>query len=103
MIKSTEFSLFIMRGDANMNQQQEVVYDDLEYLSEGVFLFNGQPFTGLGVDHHPDGSRSGAVPFETGREHGVSRSWHRNGQLAVETTYVHGIKHGPKREWFEDG
>jgi antitoxin component YwqK of YwqJK toxin-antitoxin module len=85
-----------------MAEQQEVDPDTLEYVN-GMFLLGGQPFTGLGVQRFPDGSKRDEVPFVDGREHGVARSWYRDGRLAGETTYVRGVKHGPRREWFEDG
>jgi antitoxin component YwqK of YwqJK toxin-antitoxin module len=85
-----------------MDEPPEVDPDTLEY-ENGVFLFDGQLFTGLGVQRYPEGKKRDEVPFVNGREDGIARSWHRNGRLAGETTYVRGVKHGPRREWFDDG
>jgi antitoxin component YwqK of YwqJK toxin-antitoxin module len=38
-----------------------------------------------------------------GQLHGVLCTWHKNGQLATETPYVHGLLHGVCRQWSETG
>jgi antitoxin component YwqK of YwqJK toxin-antitoxin module len=86
-----------------MTQNTEIKYDDLEYLSEGLFLFNGQPFTGVTIDRNERGVKISEVPFVDGREHGMARSWHANGRLSMEGLYVHGESRGLVKEWFEDG
>ena len=37
------------------------------------------------------------------RRHGISRTWHRNGQLAQEQRFRRGFLHGVSREWDESG
>ena len=86
-----------------MSHHTDIPYDDLEYTPEGLFLLNGKPFSGTTVDRDPEGRKLSEVPFRDGREHGIARSWHRNGQLAGETPYVDGIMHGIRRELFDDG
>ena len=86
-----------------MTKQSEIKYDDLEYLPEGIFLFDSRPFTGVAIDRNESGMVISEVPFVDGFEHGLSRAWHPNGRLALERPYIHGESHGLAHEWFEDG
>jgi len=86
-----------------MTQNTEIKYDDLDYTSEGLFLLNGQPFTGVTIDRNDHGVKIGEVSFLNGREHGVARSWYPNGRPRTEGPYVHGETHGVVKEWFDDG
>ncbi|MEI8376755.1 MAG: hypothetical protein WCJ35_28405 [Planctomycetota bacterium] len=86
-----------------MSHQTEVKYDDLEYTPEGLFLLDGQPYSGTALNRDSEGRKVSEVPFLNGREHGVARSWYANGQLAEETPYLDGTMHGIRREMFEDG
>jgi antitoxin component YwqK of YwqJK toxin-antitoxin module len=81
----------------------EVVYDDLEYLPEGLFLFNGKPFTGLAYQNYEDGKKWCTINFVEGREHGWDRTFFRDGQLEVQTPYDHGLRHGVESEWHKNG
>lgn len=87
----------------NMIQKSKVKYDDLEYLPEGVFLFDSRPFTGVAIDRNNSGAIISEVPFVDGRQHGLARTWHANGRPSLERPYVHGESHGLAHEWFEDG
>ena len=86
-----------------MSHYIEVAYDDLEYSTSGVFLLDGEPFSGTAVDRDQEGRKVSEVPFVNGHENGVARSWHANGQIEGETPYVDGIMHGIRREFFDDG
>lgn len=86
-----------------MTQKSEVKYDDLEYLSEGIFLFDSRPFTGVAIDRNDRGAVISEVPFVHGLQHGLARAWHGNGRPSLERPYTHGESHGPAHEWFEDG
>lgn len=82
---------------------KRVDYDDLDYTSGAIHIFEGAPFTGVGVETWEDGSVRCEIPFFEGKEHGLARDFHRNGQLAGETVYVNGKRHGLEREWPADG
>ncbi len=36
-------------------------------------------------------------------KHGPFQSWHPNGQIASQSSYVDGLQHGPMTLWFECG
>lgn len=82
---------------------KRVDYDDLDYTSEAIYVFEGTPFTGVGVETWEDGSVRCEISFLEGKEHGPARDFHRNGNLAGETVYVSGKRHGLEREWSADG
>jgi len=84
-------------------QPMTISYNDLEYLPEGIYLFQGKAFTGVAVDYDVCGVKNYELPFLDGHEHGLARGWHLNGQLGAETPYANGVVHGTQREWFEDG
>jgi antitoxin component YwqK of YwqJK toxin-antitoxin module len=86
-----------------MSQNTQPGYDDLDYMPEGIFLFNAKPFTGVAIDHNEHGVKISEAPFVDGKEHGVFKAWHANGRLSWERPYVHGESHGVGREWYEDG
>ena len=58
-------------------------------------------------EFHPNGELKKRTNYQSkddgGRKHGIDRSWHENGQLATEGTYVDGRKHGVSRAWHESG
>jgi hypothetical protein len=86
-----------------MSPYNEVAYDDLEYTTSGLFLLNGEPFSGATIDRDEAGHKVCEVLFVKGHENGVARSWHSNGQLQGETPYVDGMMHGIRREFSDDG
>jgi len=75
---------------------------EIDYNYGDLYLWQGQPFTGIAYDLHPDGSLWGEVEYVDGREHGKAREWYPSGQLKAETTYLKGAYFGPDREWDEN-
>jgi antitoxin component YwqK of YwqJK toxin-antitoxin module len=67
-----------------------------------MFL-NGVRFTGIAIDHWPDGAMASEVAFEDGIQHGLMRGWHPNGALSKEIPYVRGCVRGVMREWHKNG
>ena len=51
----------------------------------------------------PSGQRCCAGRFEFGRPVGVHVSWHANGLVREERSYLHGVLDGPRRLWDEQG
>jgi antitoxin component YwqK of YwqJK toxin-antitoxin module len=80
-----------------------VQYDDLHYTSEGLFKYDGIPFTGSGVQHSENGALWCEVHFVDGHEHGMARDYFPSGKVKCEIPYFRGVMHGSKREWFEQG
>jgi hypothetical protein len=80
----------------------KVQYDNLEYTTEGVFFYQGIPFTGCAVDDSVEGLYSTGT-FLDGREHGVAEIRGVNGNLLEEIPYFMGFQHGIRRKWLSDG
>lgn len=81
----------------------EVLYDDLDYSNDCVYLLQGKPFSGVGVQRTDNGSLVCEVPFSDGKEHGVAREYFPSGKVKSETPYFRGVAHGVEREWHENG
>jgi antitoxin component YwqK of YwqJK toxin-antitoxin module len=63
----------------------------------------GQPFSGLLVEHHPNGARKVAIEIADGRPHGLSRGWYPDGRPEVVEHFVAGVAHGPRTRWHPNG
>lgn len=79
-----------------------VPYGKLDWKDE-VFSLDGQPFTGLAEDKHPNGQLRAQYPIEQGKIHGIVREWWDNGQPSTETHFEHGLRHGSNRYWNREG
>jgi antitoxin component YwqK of YwqJK toxin-antitoxin module len=102
-----------------MNPQNPVDYDELDfdYSPNGVLcLWQGQPFTGVGIERYADGTLQAESIFRNGFDTQAGRlwyptgqvqrdavaddahhtllitKWHGNGTLKSQTTYEHGVK-----------
>jgi antitoxin component YwqK of YwqJK toxin-antitoxin module len=74
-------------------------------LEAGRLREPGSPalFTGILVEHSPDGvlrSRSAVVD---GLLHGLSEGWHTNAQLQVTEHFRGGVSHGERIKYYPDG
>jgi antitoxin component YwqK of YwqJK toxin-antitoxin module len=66
-------------------------------------LDRGKP-VGPRVGWYGSGEKRWQNPYDKdGKRHGQDQEWHRNGQMAWETTYVHGVATGTESIWNEDG
>ncbi|WP_157489047.1 hypothetical protein [Pseudofrankia sp. DC12] len=79
-----------------------VLDSDLDYDSDLVYSYRGQPFTGVGYDDVP-GHGLSEISYVDGRQEGSSRDWYPSGNLQAETFYKRNMRHGPNREYREDG
>jgi antitoxin component YwqK of YwqJK toxin-antitoxin module len=58
----------------------------------------------VGYRHwEPDGTLTMEYRIEDDVMHGPFRTWHENGQVSQESTYVHGREHGVARQFDEAG
>lgn len=97
------------------------------HTTEGVFLYNQTPYTGVAVSSYPNGTlatettysegkrhgslkrwfRDGTLSFvaqyQQGKQHGVSESYWRNGQLRSRARFEHGIAEGVQEQWYSSG
>ncbi len=61
------------------------------------------PFTGVMVEHYPDGRTKSRVELEDGVLHGVAEGWWRDGTLQMREHFVAGASHGTRLRWYADG
>jgi antitoxin component YwqK of YwqJK toxin-antitoxin module len=119
----------------NETEAPEVLVDSaqVEKRDDGLYYFNGNPFTGVRVQRdqpygpkaiettYKDGKKAGwsttfwrTNAFKTGPKHreglykddkkdGLWIEWYQHGQKSEEATWKDGKKHGPGTEWYENG
>lgn len=80
----------------------EVAYASLDWRDD-LFLRDGQPFSGVAVDQHPNGQTKARYPLRNGRLHGLAREWWDNGQPCTETHFDNGKRHGLNTYWNRNG
>ncbi len=62
-----------------------------------------EPFTGVMLEHYPDGTLKSRSELVEGVLHGVSEGWHPNKVLQVREHFVAGVSHGARSRWYADG
>ena len=58
---------------------------------------------GLMRSWHDNGQIAEECTYVDGKEHGLYQSWHENGQKMNECTFVHGEEHGLYQSWYKNG
>jgi hypothetical protein len=61
------------------------------------------PFSGLMVEHYPDGALRSRSAVTNGLLHGLSQGWHTNGQFQVAEHFKEGVSHGLRTKWYASG
>ncbi|NWJ95889.1 MAG: hypothetical protein HXX20_08915 [Chloroflexi bacterium] len=83
-----------MRVDENQIEMSE------DYL---IYLFNGEPFTGVGYELYPSGNLWTEQTYKDGILEGSTREWFPSGQLKSETHLENGGTHSVSRSWYVSG
>jgi antitoxin component YwqK of YwqJK toxin-antitoxin module len=60
-------------------------------------------FTGLMVEHYPDGALRSRSAVSNGLLQGLSEGWHTNGQQQVSEQFKEGFSHGLRTKWHPNG
>ena len=83
---------------------REVASENLT-VRGGLFYVNGdkEPFNGMVMDYHEDGSKCIEWPFVNGKRHGMHIWYGDDGQISTEAPYVNGKEHGMKIRYYKDG
>jgi len=109
-------------------EQQTVDVSLLQERSDGLsYLPNeSEPYTGNVTEYYPSGQLNTEISYVDGKENGLTRiwhengqmdmevnvvddrqillrSWHKNGQMDVDMAYVDGKQNGFARKWYENG
>jgi antitoxin component YwqK of YwqJK toxin-antitoxin module len=53
--------------------------------------------------YHPNGKLRSEVTYVGGERHGLTKYWWKSGELSSEYTYVGGERHGMIKWWYRDG
>ena len=69
--------------------------EEIVYLKKDM-----SPLTGL---IYNDGEYPYEINYKEGKNHGVGRCWHSNGQIWSEKNYKKGQLHGLSRHWYDNG
>ena len=81
-----------------MNEEEKIVSEkDLEQDGE-LILYEGNPFTGVGVDYHKNGQKKSEQNFKDGTEDGSSTRWYENGEKMYELHLI--LKNFLKNNYF---
>jgi antitoxin component YwqK of YwqJK toxin-antitoxin module len=83
---------------------REVASENLT-VRGGLFYVKGdkEPFNGMVMDYHEDGSKCIEWPFVNGKRHGMHIWYGDDGQISTEAPYVNGKEHGMKIRYYKDG
>jgi antitoxin component YwqK of YwqJK toxin-antitoxin module len=76
---------------------------DLEFTNDYLYLLDGHPFTGIGVEYSERGNVLSEIEFRSGMQHGKSCSFFPSGKLRREAHYENNTLHGTVREWDSSG
>jgi antitoxin component YwqK of YwqJK toxin-antitoxin module len=81
------------------------VYDeDLLYsMEDGIYVYEGEPYTGIAHRFSPVGALIAEDHFIDGLQEGASRYWYPSGELCGEEYFLHNSLHGPCKEWYPNG
>ncbi|SEW51510.1 toxin-antitoxin system YwqK family antitoxin [Chitinophaga arvensicola] len=69
----------------------------------GIWHFNGSPYSGLFIDYYYSGRKQGEGTFQNGTLSGKRTMYYQNGKIATERYYRDGIENGMEKEYYEDG
>ena len=82
----------------------EIDADDLLYsMEEGIFLHDGEPYTGLAREYRPAGTLVEESTYLDGVQTGPARYWYPSGQRRGEENFLNNGLHGPCKEWHPNG
>jgi antitoxin component YwqK of YwqJK toxin-antitoxin module len=95
-----------MHDDHDVGPDPVVAVYDQDLLfngHDGIFVRDGEPFTGTGRRLANNGAVIAEDRYENGIQEGRSRYWYSSGEPRGEAHFRHDSLHGPTKEWFQDG
>lgn len=72
-------------------------------LKDGQLRLGDRSFTGLMLEHYPNGLLKSRSVISNGVLHGLSEGWFTNQTLQVSEHFVNGISHGERLRWDAEG
>ena len=55
-----------------------------------IALFEGQPFTGVGVDYYDNGKKKSKTHYKGGKDHGLWTKWDKDGKKTYQKNFIDG-------------
>ena len=71
--------------------------------AESRFTWEGNPFTGVTIDHYKNGQLKARYHIKEGVYHGLIEEWYENGKQKTRTSYENGLHQGDNFYWNSDG
>jgi antitoxin component YwqK of YwqJK toxin-antitoxin module len=90
-----------VRGRLGHGKEDRVTYQN--FFAAGADLSKREVVPVIAREEFYDGHLVKRQLFRNGKNHGVWRTWHPNGQLASEEPYCDGVMDGLFRHWDESG
>ncbi len=83
--------------------EPRIVASDTLNLNDGrwYYLREKNPFTGIVLDHYPNGVKKYELEYKNGLQNGTETKWYDNGDKQYEVPWVDGKKHGHESGWLE--
>jgi len=82
--------------------EKRVLEDELVERN-GVYYFQGEPFTGTVFDIYDEEQIKYEQEYKNGVRDGLYREWYENGQIKTETNYEDELQFGSFKKWYESG
>jgi antitoxin component YwqK of YwqJK toxin-antitoxin module len=82
---------------------QRVAAKELEYAEDGLYYFNGKPFTGTAIYYLKSGWENAEMEFRDGLQWGPAKEWYGPGIPMRDATFLNGALHGRAKEWHKNG
>ncbi len=83
--------------------KEKLHFETVNVGSNGNWLYEGKPFTGVAYSLYRDGSVRSEETFRYGLKWGPTWEKFLTGALYYEATFYRDVVHGFEREWREDG
>ena len=82
---------------------ERVLLRDLEYPGDGLYYFNGEPFTGIAYSLTKEGWEKSQAEYREGLRWGPAKEWYGPDKPMVDSYSFKGVLHGRAREWHKNG
>lgn len=91
-------------GKSILMEGQEVFKEELVLNPlEGVWYYEGHPFTGYALNYHPNGVLAEQIGYFQGKKEGMTRKWFSSGMLRSQGNYVRNRLNGEYKSWWPNG
>ncbi|MCB9262329.1 MAG: toxin-antitoxin system YwqK family antitoxin [Flavobacteriales bacterium] len=68
-----------------------------------VLMVDQLPYEGVLTESYDNGQAKSSGNYINGKLHGIYKTWHKNGKIAVACLFKYGVQHGEFKSWWENG